>query len=126
MQSMHVTPPNPSHTPPPPPHAMTAAPAASSHDPEESLTFHGRHRGVSTGAHQNFIPQLDWPTLDMVVGGFGGSSRGAHNPSTPEESLQAEARAADGGRAKSITSCSSTGGAWVLAKNDKITANERQ
>lgn len=85
----------PPHPPPPPTHAMTAAPAASLHDPEESLTFHGRHRGASTGAHQNFIPQLCWPTLDVVrgMGGLGGVGGGPTIPPTPEESLQAEARA---------------------------------
>lgn len=85
----HIPPTATPHPPPPPTHAMTAAPAASPHDPEESLTFHGRHRGASTGAHQNFIPQLCWPTLDVVRGdgGFGGSGRGAHNPPHPRGEL---------------------------------------
>lgn len=75
-------PPRP-HPPPPPTHAMTAAPAASPHDPEESLTFHGRHRGASTGAHQNFIPQLCWPTLDVVRGDGGFGGRGGGGPQSP-------------------------------------------
>lgn len=49
-------------------------------------------------------------------GGFGGSRRGAHNPPTPEESLQAEARAAGGGRTKSITGRLSTGVPEFLKK----------
>lgn len=104
----------PPHPPPSPPHAMTAAPAASLHDPEESLTFHGRHGGASTGAHQNFIPQLCWPTLDVVrgMGGLGGVGGGP----TPEESLQAEARTAGGGRTKSITGRLSTGVPGFLKK----------
>lgn len=113
-------PPNrpPPHPPPPPTHAMTAAPAASPHDPEESLTFHGRHRGASTGAHQNFIPQLCWPTLDVVrgMGGLGGVGGGLTIPPTPEESLQAEARAAGGGRTKPFTGRLSTGVPEFLKK----------
>lgn len=36
-------------------HTYTRASIAS-HNPAKKLTFHGRHWGLSTGSHQNFIP----------------------------------------------------------------------